>query len=82
MNPRSTLTAGALALIAAFPVVAAEKQDDAVIVTASRQAQRANELLADVTVIDREAIETSGQASIASIRSISLRTLSRLSSPR
>ena len=67
MNPRSTLTAGALALIAAFHVVAAEKQDDVVIVTASRQAQRANELLADVSVITREEIESSAQTSLTEL---------------
>ncbi len=67
MNPRSTLTAGALALIAAFPVAAFAAQDDAVIVTASRQAQRANELLADVSVITREEIESSAQSTLTEL---------------
>ena len=56
MNPRNSLTAGALALIAAFPF-AASAQNDAIVVTATRQAARANELLSDVSVISREDIE-------------------------
>jgi vitamin B12 transporter len=59
MNPRSTLTAGALALAAVFPVHAAPG-DDAIVVTASRQPARASELLSDVTVVGREEIEAAG----------------------
>jgi vitamin B12 transporter len=59
MNPRSTLTAGALALAAVFPVHAAPG-DDAIVVTASRQSARASELLSDVTVVGREEIEAAG----------------------
>ena len=66
-NPCSFLTAGALALAAAFPVAAAETQGDVIVVTATRQTQRANELLADVTVVDREEIERSGQNTIAEL---------------
>ena len=59
MQSRHTLAAGALALLAAFPV-AAESQGDAVVVTATRQPVRANELLNDVAVITREDIEKAG----------------------
>ncbi len=38
----------------------AQAASDGVIVTASRQVQRANELLADVTVVDRQEIEAAG----------------------
>ncbi len=64
MNRCNTLTAGALALAAAFPVLASESSDGAVVVTASRQPQRMNELLADVSVINREEIEAAGQSSL------------------
>ncbi len=64
MNPRSSLTAGALALAAAFPVFAAESSDDPIVVTASRQPQRMNELLSDVSVIPREEIEAAGQSTL------------------
>ncbi|WP_263768412.1 TonB-dependent receptor domain-containing protein [Propionivibrio soli] len=57
MNPRSSLAASALAVLAAFPAIAAETPDGAIVVTATRQAQRANELLSDVSVISREDIE-------------------------
>lgn len=56
MHPRSTLSAGALALTAVLPFTAAA-QSDAIVVTATRQAARANELLSDVSVISREDIE-------------------------
>ena len=66
MYPRFSLAAGVLALIAAFPVsaIAAESEAETIVVTATRQAQRANELLADVSVISREEIEASGQSSL------------------
>ncbi len=68
MHPRHTLAAGALALLAAFPAAAqTEPQGEAVIVTATRQPVRANELLSDVTVIDREEIERNGQGSITEL---------------
>ena len=56
MNQGITLSAGAIALIAAFPFPI-QAQEDAIVVTATRQAARANELLSDVSVIDREDIE-------------------------
>ena len=59
MHPRHTLAAGALALLTAFPAVA-ETQGDAVVVTATRQPVRANELLNDVSVITRDDIEKAG----------------------
>ena len=61
MHPRHTLAAGALALLAAFPAAAqTEPQGEAVVVTATRQPVRANELLNDVAVITRDDIEKAG----------------------
>ena len=67
MHPRYPLAAGALALLAAFPVIASETDAGTVVVTATRQAQRTNELLADVSVITREEIERAGQTSLAEL---------------
>ena len=64
MYPRCSLAAGALALIAAFPSFAADNETETVVVTATRQATRANELLSDVSVISREDIETAGQSTV------------------
>ncbi|GHU34326.1 outer membrane protein [Betaproteobacteria bacterium] len=46
---------------------AAEDRSDAIVVTATRQPMRASEILADVTVIDREEIEKSGQETLPEI---------------
>ena len=63
MYPRCSLATGVLALLAAFPsltVLAAEQALPTVVVTATRQPQRSNELLADVSTISREDIEAAG----------------------
>ena len=59
------LHAASLALVPT-PAAAADPVDDAaaVVVTATRQATRANEVIADVTVIDREAIEKAGPTTL------------------
>ena len=67
MNVR--LGAAAIAVAAAFPfhlpsAFAQEKVADTVVVTATRQAQRENEVLASVEVIEREQIERAGQSTI------------------
>ena len=69
MYPRCSWAAGALAFVAAFPALAVEADADSetIVVTATRQATRTSELLSDVTVIDREAIEASGQETIADL---------------
>lgn len=69
MYPRCSFAAGALALIAVTPAFASEtdSEPEMVVVTATRQAMRANELLSDVTVVDREAIEASGQETISDL---------------
>lgn len=57
------LSATALAVASVLPVNTARAEpaeQPAVLVTATRQAQRADEALADVTVIDREKIEQAG----------------------
>lgn len=64
MYPRLKPLVAALAL---FPCVAAHAQQqlaalDTVVVTATRQAQRTNEILSDVTVIDAEEIRNAGPA--------------------
>ena len=67
MYPRCSLATGVLALLAAFPsltVLAAEQALPTVVVTATRQPQRSNELLADVSTISREDIEAAGQTSL------------------
>jgi len=56
------LSTAALAVASAFPAIAlaAPAEQPTVVVTATRQAQRADESLADVTVIEREQIERAG----------------------
>ncbi|SIR34628.1 vitamin B12 transporter [Aromatoleum tolulyticum] len=67
MNIR--LSATAIAVAAALPfasgaLAAEEKTGDTVVVTATRQPQRASDVLASVDVIDRAEIEQSGQSSL------------------
>ncbi|MEO8408954.1 MAG: TonB-dependent receptor plug domain-containing protein, partial [Propionivibrio sp.] len=57
MHPSCSPTLAALALLVAMPASAIAQDGDAVVVTATRQPQRANELLSDVSVITREEIE-------------------------
>ncbi|MDD3326126.1 MAG: TonB-dependent receptor [Zoogloea sp.] len=57
---RPTLVALAVALAFPAPGLTAEAEQPTLIVTASRQAQRADEALADVTVIERDQIEQAG----------------------
>lgn len=56
----------ALAALSVFPgsLFAAEKDMDPIVVTATRQASRASELLSDVTVIEREEIERAGSVTL------------------
>jgi vitamin B12 transporter len=61
---RFTLGA-AMALALLQPILAIAAEDEAaVVVTATRQARRASELLSDVTIITREEIERAGQTSL------------------
>jgi len=69
MYPRFTLATGALALLAAFPAYPASQDSDAIIVTATRQPMRSNELLSDVSVITREEIEDAGQSTVEQLLS-------------
>jgi vitamin B12 transporter len=64
MQQRFIRTALAVALASAFNASAYAADEAAVIVTATRQPQRANELLSDVSVISREEIEQAGQATL------------------
>jgi vitamin B12 transporter len=63
---RTCWLSAALALALSSAAHAAEPAFDlaAVVVTATRQATRANEIIADVTVIDREAIEQAGPTTL------------------
>ena len=55
--------AAALCLLALpFPHAQAQEAEETVVVTATRQPMRANELLSDVTVIERQEIEAAGPA--------------------
>ena len=71
MNSSSTLATGALALLAVSPALASDSITlDTLVVTASRQPTRANELLSDVSFIEREEIEKAGPlASLADLLS-------------
>ncbi|MBK9349094.1 MAG: TonB-dependent receptor [Sulfuritalea sp.] len=68
---RPSRLALALCLLHAIGAVAAEPAIDlaAVVVTATRQATRANEVIADVTVIDRTAIEQAGPTTLPALLS-------------
>lgn len=65
------IRAAALAVAAAFPCSAALASTDAVgetvVVTATRQQQRADEVLASVEVIDREQIERAGHSTLIDV---------------
>lgn len=72
MYPVRTLALGSLALLSNIFTGAAIADEldgapEAIVVTATRQAMRANELLSDVTVIDRSAIEARGQETVADL---------------
>lgn len=68
---RPSRLALAICLLHAIGAVAAEPAIDlaAVVVTATRQATRANEVIADVTVIDRTAIEQAGPTTLPALLS-------------
>ncbi|AUM01033.1 TonB-dependent receptor domain-containing protein [Pseudothauera hydrothermalis] len=66
---KTCLSAAALTLAAALPCsvsaqASVEKIAEPVVVTATRQAQRADEVLASVEVIEREQIERAGQSTL------------------
>lgn len=62
MSKPIRITALSLALCTAVSAFAAD--DATVVVTATRQHQRANELLADVSILSREDIEQAGQSTL------------------
>ncbi len=55
----------ALAVISTYS--AAHADDAEIVVTATRQQQRVNELLSDVSVLDRQAIEQAGQSTLVDL---------------
>ncbi|MDD5175323.1 MAG: TonB-dependent receptor [Sterolibacterium sp.] len=63
MSKTIRLTALSLALSTAFSAFAADEVAT-IVVTATRQHQRANELLADVSIINRDDIEQAGQSTL------------------
>lgn len=66
MSSNPQWTAIALAVASSFSTFS-HAADEAVVVTATRQQQRANDLLADVSSISRDDIEQSGASSLAEI---------------
>lgn len=66
MIPRLKCLAAIVPLLFVSPLYA-EEDPGTVVVTATRQPMRTSELLSDVTVIDREEIERSGQETIADV---------------
>ena len=64
MYPKLKPIAAAIALTSftATPIFAADKDLDPIVVTATRQATRASEILSDVTIIERDEIERAGPA--------------------
>jgi vitamin B12 transporter len=66
MHPHLKPIAALLPLLFVAPLYA-EDESDVIIVTAARQPMRAQETLADVTVINREEIEKSGQDTIVGL---------------
>lgn len=70
MNIRPSITALAVASVfssAASFALASDKDQPTVVVTATRQASPLNELLSDVTVIERDAIEQAGQSTLSEL---------------
>lgn len=65
---KKTIVAGLVGLSVSIPTHAQDVTEAGdVVVTASRVAQSADELLADVTVIDREEIERAGQSTLTEL---------------
>lgn len=69
MTIRPTLVALAVSAACASIAHAANTEQAAVVVTATRQAAPINELLSDVTVIERSAIEQAGQSTLTELLS-------------
>ena len=71
MNHPFRITVLTIAILATFVVHAREEETDlgAVVVTATRQPTRINEQLADVTVIEKEAIEKAGATTLPELLS-------------
>jgi len=63
------VAAATAALLAAFPLVlpAVEQESDPIVVTATRQPTRSNELNSDVSVITRAEIEQAGETTLAQL---------------
>lgn len=61
--PQKPLAAALCLLALPLSPALAQSSEDKIIVTATRQPMRANELLSDVTVIDRQEIEAAGPSS-------------------
>lgn len=67
MSPHHSLAASALALFSAFPALAADKETQPVVVTATRFSDTAPNVAANVTVITREDIRNSGANSLPDV---------------
>jgi len=69
MYPRFTLATGALALVAAFPVAAADADSETIVVTATRFSGSAPNIPANITVISRQDIHNTPAQSIPDVLS-------------
>ena len=69
MNPRRTLTAGALALIAAFPAMASPAEDDAIVVTATRFSEVEPNIPSNISVITKQDIRSSPAQNVPEVLS-------------
>ena len=68
IRPSTALLAVAAVLPCAAPIASAqEKLAEAVVVTATRQTQRADEVLASTEIIEREQIERAGHSSLIEV---------------
>ena len=70
MYPRCSFAAGALVLLVAFPVIAAENDSDVVVVTATRFSEVAPNVAANISVITRQDISNTPTQNIPDVLSV------------
>lgn len=69
MHPRSPLAIGVLALLAVFPAIAAERESEIVVVTATRFSEADPAVAANISVITRQDIRNSAAQSLPDVLS-------------
>jgi iron complex outermembrane receptor protein len=70
MHPRCSLAAGALALLAVLPAIAADRESEIVVVTATRFSEADPAVAANISVITRQDIRNSAAQSLPDVLSI------------